>query len=140
MYRRVGPALHSSFQQGGGYSRDGGDGENGYEANGGDAVVDAVVKQLKYLNRKGGGSTLRRHDEDRGGQFADGDGKTDEPGGGCCRPALGERDAEEAAPPAGAVGGGRVEHHLRDAGESGPHDERGQRKGAERLDEPGREV
>ena len=75
-------ALHSSFQQGCSYSRDGGDGENRYEANRGDAIVDAVVEQLKYLNGKGRGAALRRHDEDRGREFADGDGKTNEPGGG----------------------------------------------------------
>ena len=63
----------SSFQQCRGYSRDGGDAENHHQANGGHAVVDAVVQQLKYLDREGRGPALRRHDEHRGRQFADRD-------------------------------------------------------------------
>ena len=67
-------------------------------------------------------------------------GEADEPGGDDGRPALRQGDPQQAAPPAGAVGRGRVEHHLRNAGQCRPQDQRGQRQGAQRLHEPRGEV
>ena len=54
-----GAALHSSFQQGGGYSRNAGDAEVS-AANDCDTVVDAAVKRFRHLNRTSDGSALRR--------------------------------------------------------------------------------
>ena len=87
-----------SFQQGRRYSRQGGNSDNHHQADGRHAVVDAVVEQLKYSDREGRRTALRRHDEHRGGQLADGDREADEPGGGDGRPALRQGDAQQVGP------------------------------------------